>query len=56
MSTNVRAVRYRRLALAESDAEKARLLQLLADEAERGVHCTATAPAKIAVPPLSPKV
>lgn len=42
MSSNSRAIRYRRLALAEPDADKARLLQLLADEAERGVLCTAT--------------
>jgi hypothetical protein len=33
-----RAVRYRRLALAEPDKAKAALL--LADEAERGVLCT----------------
>jgi hypothetical protein len=39
--SNDRAVRYRRLALAESDPEKARVLQLLADEAERGVLVTA---------------
>lgn len=32
-----RAVRYRRLAMVEGDPVKARLLQLLADEAERGV-------------------
>jgi hypothetical protein len=32
-----RAVRYRRLALAEPDVENARLLRLLADEADRGV-------------------
>lgn len=32
-----RAVRYRRLAMAESDPVKARLLQMLADEAEREV-------------------
>jgi hypothetical protein len=38
--TNSRAVRYRRLALAEPDIENARLLQLLADEADRGVLCT----------------
>ena len=44
MSTNARAIRYRRLALAEPDAEKARLLQLLADEAERGILCTVAAP------------
>jgi hypothetical protein len=42
MSTsNSRAVRYRRLALAESDPEKSKLLQLLADEADRGVLITA---------------
>ena len=35
--SNPRAVRYRRLALAEPDTEKAQLLQLIADEAERGV-------------------
>jgi hypothetical protein len=38
--TNVRAVRYRRLALQESDKAKARLLNLLAEEAERGVLVT----------------
>ena len=35
-----RAVRYRRLALAEPDKAKAALLQMIADEAERGVLCT----------------
>lgn len=39
--SNPRAIRYRRLALAEQDSEKARLLQLIADEADRGVLCTA---------------
>jgi hypothetical protein len=39
--TNGRAVRYRRLALAERDPENARLLQLIADEAESGVLATA---------------
>ena len=38
--SNPRAVRYRRLALAEPDKEKAQLLQLIADEAERGVLCS----------------
>jgi hypothetical protein len=38
--SNVRAVRYRRLALIEQDNEKAKLLQLIADEADRGVLCT----------------
>jgi hypothetical protein len=35
-----RAVRYRRLALAEGDKAKAALLQKIPDEAERGVLCT----------------
>jgi hypothetical protein len=35
-----RAVRYRRLALAEPDKAKAALLQKIADEAEQGVLCT----------------
>ena len=45
-----RAVRYRRLAMAEPNQENAALLQRLADEAERGVLCTAEPPVK-----LSPK-
>jgi hypothetical protein len=39
MSSN-RAVRYRRLALAEPDPEKSKLLYLIADEADRGVLVT----------------
>jgi hypothetical protein len=39
--TNSRALRYRTLALKEPDKEKALLLQLIADEAERGVLVTA---------------
>jgi hypothetical protein len=35
-----RAARYRRLALAEPDKEKAELLRLLADESDRGVLVT----------------
>ena len=35
--TSPRAIRYRRLALAEQDNEKAQLLRLIADEADRGV-------------------
>ena len=35
-----RAVRYRRLALAETDKAKAALLFKIADEAEQGVLCT----------------
>jgi hypothetical protein len=38
--SNSRALRYRKLALQEPDKEKAQLLQLLADESERGVLCT----------------
>jgi hypothetical protein len=38
--TNPRAVRYRRLALIEQDNEKAELLRLIADEADRGVLFT----------------
>ena len=34
-----RAMRYRKLALQEPDKENAQLLQLLADEADRGVLC-----------------
>ena len=36
-----RAARYRRLALAEPDKEKAELLRLLADEADRVLLITA---------------
>jgi hypothetical protein len=39
--SNPRAARYRRLALQEPDIQKAKLLQLIADEADRGVLCTA---------------
>ena len=39
--SNARAVKYRRLALAESDQEKSRLLQRLAEEAEQGILVTA---------------
>ena len=37
---HARAVRYRRLALAEADKYKAGLLNRIADEAERGILCT----------------
>jgi hypothetical protein len=37
---NARAVRYRRLALAEGDKTKADLLLMLADESDRGILCT----------------
>jgi hypothetical protein len=36
-----RALRYRKLALAEPDRGKADLLNQIADEAERGILCTA---------------
>jgi hypothetical protein len=39
--SNARAVRYRRLALAENDKTKADLLLKLADECDRGLLCTA---------------
>jgi hypothetical protein len=37
--TDARALRYRRLALAEQDPDAARLLRQIADEAEQGVLC-----------------
>lgn len=40
-SRHSRAIRYRRLALAEPDPEKFKLLNLIADEADRGVLVTA---------------
>ena len=39
--SSVRAIRYRRLALAEQDKATADLLLKLADECDRGVLCTA---------------
>jgi hypothetical protein len=39
--TNPRAVRYRRLALAEVDQAKADLLNKLAGEVDQGILCTA---------------
>jgi hypothetical protein len=38
--SNPKAVKYRRLALVETDPDAARLLQKLADEADRGVLVT----------------
>ena len=38
--SNARAMRYRRLALAEEDRGKADLLLKLADECDRGLLCT----------------
>jgi hypothetical protein len=37
---HARAVRYRQLALAEPDKDKAAVLYKIADEAERDVLCT----------------
>jgi hypothetical protein len=39
-TNQLRALRYRKLALQEPDKEKAQLLQLLAEEADRGVLCS----------------
>jgi hypothetical protein len=39
--SNPRAVRHRRLALADADPEAAKLFQLLADEVDRGILCVA---------------
>jgi predicted NAD/FAD-dependent oxidoreductase len=38
--TETRALRYRRLALAEPDPQAAALLRKLADEADKAVLCT----------------
>ncbi len=38
--SNPRAVKYRRLALAEPNVQKAQLLRTLADEAEKGILVT----------------
>jgi hypothetical protein len=38
--SDTRSTRYRRLALAERDVDNARLLRLIADEADRGVLFT----------------
>jgi hypothetical protein len=40
--SNPRAARYRRLALLETDPERAQLLRLIADEADQGVLCVST--------------
>jgi hypothetical protein len=37
---HARALRYRKLALAEPDKDKASLLNRIADEAESGMLCT----------------
>jgi hypothetical protein len=51
--TRDRAVRYRRLALAEPDKAKSALLQKIADEAERGVLCTVGRTLKQPVPDIT---
>jgi hypothetical protein len=52
--TDPRVVRYRRLALAENDPEKARLLRLLADEAEQGILCVSPPRARNPAPQALP--
>ena len=50
-----RSVRYRRLAMQETDPAKAKLLNQLADEADRGVLCTVSRmPAQAALPVSQP--
>jgi hypothetical protein len=39
--SNARAIRYRRLALAQEDKATADLLLMLADECDQGLLCTA---------------
>jgi hypothetical protein len=39
--SNARAIRYRRLALAQEDKATAELLLKLADECDQGILCTA---------------
>ena len=51
--SNSRAVKYRRLALAEQDQEIARLLLQLAEEAERGILVTADWRRPVTPAPLS---
>lgn len=51
--SNLRAVKYRRLALAEPDPVKAQLLHLLAEEAERGIFVTSDWRRPATPPPMS---
>jgi hypothetical protein len=51
-----RSVRYRRLAMRETDPVKAQLLSQLADEAERGVLCTVDRKSSQAMPPAPQSV
>jgi len=50
--SNPRAIKYRRLALAEADQEKVRLLHRLAEEAEQGILVTADWRRMPAPPPI----
>jgi hypothetical protein len=58
MRDHARAIRYRQLALREPDKSKAALLNLIADEAERGVlvtsdiHRSAEKPVTVSQPSL----
>ena len=47
--SEMRVMRYRRLAVSEADAQRASVLQRIADEAERGVLCMAPHPLAIRV-------
>jgi hypothetical protein len=51
--SNPRAVKYRRLALVEPDPERAQLLHLLAEEAERGILVTSDWRRPATPPPVS---
>jgi hypothetical protein len=51
--SRARALRYRELALAEADKDKASLLDRIADETERGVLCTIDRPKD--APPMAVK-
>ena len=51
--SNPRAVRYRRLALAETDPDKVRLLHQIAEEAEQGILVTPDWRGPPASPPLT---
>jgi hypothetical protein len=52
--SDARAVRYRRLALIEKDPERARILQQIADEADRGVLCVSEVRRPIPAPSPQP--
>ncbi|MDR6663314.1 hypothetical protein J2W51_005907 [Tardiphaga robiniae] len=48
--SDVRAVRYRRLAMIEKDPERARILRQIAEEADRGVLCVSEMRRPVAAP------